>query len=173
MLKELENDLAGLSEQDYGSDYRNHLLEIYKLYVETVDKIGARRQSANSFFLTLNSAIIALVGYVNLSPGKPMQASLFELVAVAGMILSYLWYRLIRSYRDINRGKFKVIHDIEAQLPIRPFDAEWTALGRGEEADLYLPFTQIEVYVPWVFFVIHLFVFLRSIPWQVFVTQTG
>jgi hypothetical protein len=160
----IEDDVIGLSEKDYGIHYRDHALEMYKLYVEMADKISERRQSANSFFLTLNSAIVALIGYVDVSRSSlPATSSFFWLVAIAGMLLCFLWYRLIRSYKDINSGKFKVVHAIEKQLPLRPYDAEWTALGRGENPKLYLPFTHIEIYVPWIFFAIHLIVLLRSI----------
>ena len=160
----IEKDLVGLSETEYGENYRSHSLDIYKLYVGMADKISERRQSASSFFLTLNSAIVALVGYVNLSRDtESIASSYFGVVAIAGMVLSFLWYRLIRSYKDMNSGKFKVIHEIEKQLPLKPYDAEWTALGRGKDPSLYLPFTNIELFVPWVFFAIHLFVFLVSV----------
>jgi len=160
----IEKDLVGLSEAEYGENYRSHFLEIYKLYVGMADNISERRQSASSFFLTLNSAIVALVGYVNLSQdAESIASSYFGVVAIAGMVLSFLWYRLIRSYKDMNSGKFKVIHEIEKQLPLKPYDAEWTALGRGKDPSLYLPFTNIELFVPWVFFAIHLFVFLVSV----------
>jgi hypothetical protein len=160
----IEKDLVGLSETEYGESYRSHLLEIYKLYVGMADNISERRQSASSFFLTLNSAIVALVGYVNLSRDtESITSSYFGVVALAGMVLSFLWYRLIRSYKDMNSGKFKVIHEIEKQLPLKPYDAEWTALGRGKDPSLYLPFTNIELFVPWVFIAIHLFVFLVSV----------
>ena len=159
----VDNDIVGLQENEYGEKYREHVLELYKLYVEMADKISERRQLANSFFLTLNSAIVALVGYVNLSQGTTSTApSFFWLVAISGMVLSFLWYRLVRSYKDMNTGKFKVIHAIEKQLPLRLFDAEWTALGKGEDPKLYLKFTNIEMYVPWVFFVLHLIVLVRS-----------
>jgi len=159
----IDNDLNGLSEQEYGVNYRSHILEIYKQYVQLTDKISERRQSANSFFLTLNSAIVALVGYVNVSSDSTRAAaSFFWLVAISGMLLSFLWYRLIRSYKDINGGKFKVVHAIEKLLPLRPYDAEWTALGKGKDPNLYLPFTHIEVYVPWIFFIIHLFVLIKT-----------
>lgn len=160
----VENDIIGLSKEEYGESYRAHVLEMYKLYVEMADNISKRRQEANSFFLTLNSAIIALVGYVNLSQDSISgRASFFWLVAISGMVLCFLWYRLIHSYKDMNSGKFKVVHAIEKQLPLRLYDAEWTALGKGEDPKLYLPFTHIEIYVPWVFFVIHLFVLIKSI----------
>lgn len=160
----LDNDLTGVSKNEYGTDYHAHVLEIYKLYVGMADKISERRQSGNSFFLTLNSAIVALVGYVNLSGDAAQNAASFSwLIPVAGMVLCYLWYRLVRSYKDINSGKFKVVHAIEKLLPLRPYDAEWTALGRGENPRLYLPFTNTEMFVPWVFFAIHLIVVIVNV----------
>lgn len=160
----LQDDLLGVPQDTYGERYFDHILEIYKLYVEMADRISSRRQTANSFFLTINSAIVTLVGYVNLASSQDSADFLFyALVAIAGMILSYLWYRLVLSYKQINSGKFKVIHAIEAMLPLRPYDAEWTALGEGKNPDLYKPFTHIETLVPWVFFAIHAFVFLASL----------
>ena len=159
-----KDSIVGLSKNEYGPEYRDHVFEMYKLYVEMADKVSERRQSANSFFLTINSAIVALVGYVHLSQDVvPGITSFFWLVAAAGMVLCFLWYRLIRSYKDINSGKFKVIHAIEQQLPLHLYDAEWIALGEGKDPKLYLPFTHIEIYVPWVFLLIHLFVLVRSL----------
>ena len=160
----LRDNLLGISQEAYGERYADHILEIYKLYVEMADRISSRRQAANSFFLTINSAIVALVGYVNLASDQDAAAFLFyALVAIAGMVLSYLWYRLVLSYKQLNSGKFKVIHAIESMLPLRPYDAEWTALGQGKDPDLYKPFTHIETLVPWVFFAIHAFVLVASL----------
>src|SRR5256885_4461010 len=50
-------------------------LEQYKLYVEMADRISSRRLTANSFFLTINSAIIALGGYAALRFGEPAPSS--------------------------------------------------------------------------------------------------
>ena len=156
--------VTGLSQEEYGERYTEHVLEIYKLYVEMADRISTRRQAANSFFLTINSAIVALVGYVNTIADSDKGTALFyALVAFAGMILSYLWYRLVLSYKQLNSGKFRVIHAIETMLPIRPYDAEWNALGRGMNPDLYKPFTHIEVVVPRVFFFLHTIVLIASI----------
>lgn len=141
--------------------YLSHLLDQYKLYVEMADRISTRRQSANSYFLTVNSAILAFVGYVT----SKDSSDYLWLLGIAGVTLSYLWYRLIRSYRDLNTAKFKVVHDIEKKLPISPYDAEWEAMGRGENADLYKPVTHIEIGVPWIFLFLHAYVFARTFPW--------
>ena len=141
-------------------------LEQYKLYVEMADRISSRRQNANSFFLSINTAIVALVSYVQLGNSDSATFKLHWLIAISGIFVSYMWYRLIRSYRDLNSAKFKVIHHIEQILPLRPYDAEWAAVGRGKNPKLYLPFTHIEIGIPWVFFIIHLIVLIMAIPWD-------
>ncbi len=146
---------------DYGGNYQSHCLEMYKLYVQMADNISTRRQSANSFFLTINTAIIGFVGYLGTTAGNWNLA-----VSISGVALCYTWYRLIRSYKDLNSGKFKVIHEMEKELPLSPYDAEWEALGRGKDPKLYLPFTNIEIYVPFVFGLLHTLPIFHSIPWK-------
>ncbi|WP_204817607.1 RipA family octameric membrane protein [Corallococcus macrosporus] len=147
--------LAAPSEE-YGAEYRSHLLDQYKMYIELMDKVSERRQHANTFFLTINTALIGLLG-IAWPQGTPNSAIQWHVgVGLAGLSLCYSWNRLLRSYRGINQGKFDVIHAIEEYLPLRLFAAEWTALGEGKDKKKYLPFTAIEPWVPWVFFALHL-----------------
>ncbi len=149
------------SAEKYGENYQSHCLEMYKLYVEGAEKISDRRHLANSFFLTINTALIGIVGYVGGSIGKWNWV-----VSVAGIALCWVWCRLIRSYKDLNSGKFKVVHEIEKELPLAPYDAEWEALGRGTDSKLYLQFTRIEKLVPLIFGVLHIMAVIPSIPWD-------
>lgn len=141
--------------------YRNHLLEQYKLYLTSAENISNRRQTANVFFVIVNTTLVSLVGYLNL--GSDKSADLYWLISIAGIAISYMWYRLVISYKDLNSAKFKVVHEIEKSLPVSPYDAEWEAVGRGEDSKLYLPFTYIEIYVPWVFVVLHGCALLASV----------
>lgn len=150
-----------MQHEEYGPNYKAHLLEQYKLYVEMADRISSRRQSANSFFLSVNTAIIALISYINWESTN--DSSFYWLVSLAGMALCFMWYRLVRSYKDLNAAKFKVIHEMEAKLPVAPYDSEWEKVGKGKNSKLYIPFTYIEIYIPWVFFVIHAFVFFNGL----------
>lgn len=144
------------------------LLDQYKVYVEMADRISARRQIANTYALSINSALIALVGYLASQKGAASltDGGLFWTVAIAGMVLNYVWYRMIRSYSDLNTAKFLVIHEIEKRLVISPYDAEWEAVGRGNDKSLYLPFTHIEKWIPWVFFGLHTAVFAKMFPYE-------
>jgi hypothetical protein len=100
--------------------------------------------------------------------GNQSNTNYYWLIALAGIAISFMWYRLIRSYRDLNSAKFQVLHQIEKKLPISPFDAEWEAVGRGKNSKLYLPFTNIEVGIPWVFLLLHVVAFIHSFPWEIF-----
>lgn len=147
---------------------RGTLLDQYKLYVEMADRVSARRQHANTFALSINTALIALVGYVQSLDSAVLKEGFFWAIALAGLVLNFVWYRLVRSYRDLNTAKFVVIHHIEKRLVISPYDAEWEAVGQGKDRKRYLPFTHIEIWIPWIFFGIHTLILIRSIPWEKF-----
>lgn len=150
---------------EYGDRYIEHLLEQYKLYVEATDKISDRRQKTNEFFLALNTALLGLLGFIDAK--YPDRANvMFVLTPIAGMILCYCWFAIIRAYKGLNTGKFSVIHAIESRLPLALYATEWAAVGRGKNAKLYKPFTHIELNIPWVFFSLYLFVLVSNVPWS-------
>src|SRR5262249_6079970 len=102
--------------------------EQYKLYLELTDRISQRRQTANSFFVSVNTAVVALLGYVS-GAKTPAPERFYLLIAFAGMVLCLLWYQIVRSYRNLNTARFAVIHTIETLLPLRPYTAEWDYVG--------------------------------------------
>jgi len=169
MQERLAAALPGVDADEYGSSYRDHLLEIYKTYLEMADRISGRRQKANSFFLAVNTALIALLAK-DAFGGSAATRPLDLLVPVAGGVLCYLWYRIIRSYRQLNSAKFKVIHEIEQKLPLRPYDAEWESVDRGKNPKLYLPFTRVEGVVPWLFMVFQVILAISALPWNTICT---
>jgi hypothetical protein len=146
------------------------VLEQYRLYVEMTDKISERRQSANTYLLTVNTVLVTILGLSNAIPGRTTNLVFLAAAGIAGLALSFTWYRLIASYRQLNTGKFRVVHAIERLLPLRPFDAEWTAIGRGENPNLYRPFTSVETWIPGLFFLLYLGLLslsvIASLPWS-------
>ncbi len=161
---DIQKEILNFPTGEYEGDYRTHCLEQYKMYVEMADRISGRRLSANSFFLTINSVLVGFVTYVHLLSNKG--SDFYFLIGLSGIILCFTWYRLIRSYDDLNLGKFKMIHAMEKHLPFSIYQTEWEYLGKGEDRTKYLPFTKIEKKIPWVFFGLHSVVFLYSFPWS-------
>jgi hypothetical protein len=161
----IAESLRGQDSEFYGELHSAHVLELYKLYVDSADKVSSRRQSANSFYLTINTAVLAAVGgYLQLDPVSITYPVLFMGAGIVGIALCFLWRRSISSYRNLNNAKFKVIHEVEKLLPIRLFHAEWEAVGHGRDRRRYRPFTQVEIIIPWVFMLVHLAILVLFIP---------
>jgi len=156
----LWNDIQEGATYPPNEKWHSHLLDQYKLYVEMADRISQRRTNANTYFLSVNSAILAFVGYLTTAASP----SYMWLLALAGCMLTLFWYNIIISYRDLNSVKWQVVQDIEKRLPISPYDAEWDAVQRGGNPKLYRPISHIESWVPGVFLFLHLIVFLRTFP---------
>lgn len=157
----LFNEISDGQTYPHNEKWYSHLLDQYKIYVEMADRISQRRATANSYFLTVNSAILAFVGYLTTKDSIPD----LWIISVAGLALCVLWERLISSYRDLNTAKFKVIHKIEKRLPISPYEAEWIAMGEGKNPQLYRPISHIERGVPFLFMFLHLIVFIKTFHW--------
>ncbi|GIG40736.1 RipA family octameric membrane protein [Cellulomonas phragmiteti] len=104
-------------------------LDQYKLAAEMADRVSARRGNANTYFVSLQSALVAVLGFLTAGASAPDR---WVLVAVcsAGLVTATTWYLLLRSYRDLNRAKYEVICRIEAQLPHQVFSDEWISLKR-------------------------------------------
>jgi hypothetical protein len=160
---ELENKLFKTTPEQYGAEFNAHLLEQYKMYVEMADRISIRRQSANNYFSSINTAVLAFLGVTSKNGFDILPKFWPIIVSVAGLILCYTWYRLVRSYKDLNTGKFMVIHELEKKLPASPYDAEWLAVGEGKNSKLYLPFTHIEIRIPWIFMLLYIAVIINSV----------
>ncbi len=167
-----EEKLFNSIESKYGDKYTEHLLDQYKIYLGSAEKISDRRQKTNEFFLGLNTALVALLGFISTRTSDLDINLLIIVSSLAGMVVCYLWYRIIYSYKGLNGAKFDVVHLIEKRLPLALYDTEWEILGRGENRDKYWPFSHIELFVPWVFVVIYIILFLSILPWGFIQTLT-
>ena len=146
-------------------------LEIYKLAVEMADRVSARRINANTFFLSINTALLTLMGFAY-EKFTGNTGVILTSISIAGVILSSTWLSLIRSYKRLNRAKFTVINELEKELPFQYFTDEWKSLKQqtsGESLkglrqrwlkfkDRYTELTNIETIVPITMIVVFLLV---------------
>lgn len=146
-----KNQLFNSTPQEYGGNYHAHFFEQYKMFVEGAEKISDRRQNANNYFITINAALVSFLGL-------SFQVKFLEdlgwvkaLIAILGLVICIIFWFLLRSYKQLNSGKFKVIHKIEETLPLALYDYEWKILSEGKNKKLYYPFSHIELLVPWTF----------------------
>ena len=138
----------------YGEKFKDHLFEQYKLYVEMADRVSNRRAQTNQFYISVISALLGVVTIASSILGNQVSAStkLLDTVYLAvnflGLFLCAIWFINILSYRQLNSGKFKVIHEIEQQLPYPCYKREWVILKKGRDVKKYLPLTHIEQFIP-------------------------
>lgn len=116
-------------------------MEQYKLAVEMADRVSARRATANSFFVSVQSALVAAFGFAD-DDRWPL--------AVAGIVIASTWWLSLRSYRMLNSAKFTVINAMEGALPASPFKDEWDILDKkdGPLHNRYAALSFVEQTVP-------------------------
>ena len=136
----------------YGGSFHADLLEQYKLYVQSVENVSARRVASNRYLLTLNAALVALYGVQSANLG---QGYWTLLIPVIGIPISLLWYLIIKSHADLNRVKFDVIHELEEHLPAAIYKYEWQLAEEGK-GSTYRAVTTIEPWIPVLFAALHI-----------------
>ncbi|MDA8335094.1 MAG: hypothetical protein M0Z41_08920 [Peptococcaceae bacterium] len=152
--------LSAKTPESFKDHYYPLLMEQYKLYVNMADKVSGRRDNINKLFLGIMTILLGGVG-VSLNSGK---ATPFPLVvSVMGMLFCYIWHQIINSYRQLNSGKYRIVHQIEDKLPVKPYDAEWEALGKGKDPELYVPISHVEERIPILFGVAYAVIAVISI----------
>jgi hypothetical protein len=143
--------------------YQAAVLEQYKTYVEMADRISGRRALANTFFLTLNTAVFTIVGvFLQAQLRAASWLLLFPLLALLGQCVA--WYHLLISYRKLNAAKYLVVGALEERLPASPYwRAEWTALGEGKDRFKYWPLTHLEQWIPVLFGTLYFTAFIVAV----------
>ena len=120
------------------------LLEQWKTCVEAADGISEKRNNANGLFITINTALCAVITFT--LENKSM------FLAIIGIIICLLWRATIKSYKELNAVKYEIINSMEAYLPISPYSIEWKKL---KENSKHKELTTIEKCIPWIFIAIY------------------
>lgn len=161
----VESELFAVDEKDYGKDYKKHLLEQYKLYVEMADRISSRRSKANTFFLSVNTLLVTAIGVLSKLESGFETLNLWWVLTTsfAGILFCWTWLSIINSYRQLNTGKFKVINTIERKLPLAMYKAEWSHLKPERGVSKYKQLTVVEIVVPKIFGGVYLVLMIMAV----------
>jgi hypothetical protein len=156
-------DVTAASYAGDGATYQGAILEQYRMYVEMADRISERRAGANTFFLTLNTSVLTILGAVRAA--LPADHPSWLAIPLAGLLAECAaWFYLVRSYRQLNSAKYRVVGALEKRLPASPYwSAEWSALGKGQDRSLYWPLTHLEQWVPITFIVVYVASYIAAV----------
>lgn len=131
------------------SDERSDLLEQYKFYAGTSNDVSNRRLRTNRFYVSLLSGILVVLPFVlDLDNLTPIRLAGMVLIGFVGVLLCVLWYYNIKSYKQLNEGKYEIIHEMEENLPYPCYTKEWEILGEGRDKEKYITHWSVERWVP-------------------------
>lgn len=134
---------------------QDELLEIYKLHAELADRVSQRREGANRLYVSLLAGIVVFLGaLIRFGIGDIPTEFVLCVVGGFGVLLSLSWYVIIRSYRQLNTGKFKALHELEEKLAYPFYKREWDMLGEGKSISRYWKLTVVETVLPIIFLVL-------------------
>ncbi|MYK91021.1 MAG: hypothetical protein F4026_02555 [Synechococcus sp. SB0669_bin_8] len=134
---------------------KDQLLEIYKLHAELADRVSQRREGANRLHVSLLLGfLVFLAALLRVGSGEIPASVLLLFSGIIGMSISGSWYIVIRSYRQLNRGKFDTLHKLEQKLDYPFFEREWEFLKRGRDRNRYWKLTVVETLLPSIFFLL-------------------
>ena len=136
------------------ADAKDPKLALFELYLSTAEKASDRRAQANTWMLSVNSAMVGLYGY--LQADKPAVDTAHRpiwlwAIPVAGAIVCLAWAALLESYHRLSQAKFAVLAQLEADMPIPPFTRERDAYRAAGRTSL----SRIERWIPACFLLLY------------------
>lgn len=134
------------------SDYIKLCFDQYKHFVDSAEKVSERRLKANVFFISIQSLLISLIGLFNVD--KDISHNSLIVLAILGCLISIVWWVYINSFKQLNKLKFKVIHEMESFVPFRSYSYEWF-LDKNK-AEKYIRLSAVEKVVPFFFIGLYL-----------------
>lgn len=148
--------IFGATESAYGPAYREHFFNQYKLFVESVNYTSDLKLKLNTFFLTVNTALITAIG-LGFSNVRLIDSSVWHLLLpLAGALISLIWWGVTYSYKQRNIIKLRIIHCLEEQLPLALYTTEWHLMEENHGSSLKKTLFSIDLFMPFVFFLCYL-----------------
>ena len=132
---------------------QDQLLEIYKLHAELADRVSQRREGANRLYVSLQVGLaVFLAALIRFGIGDAPERLLLVTIGGFGALLSISWFVVIRSYRQLNTEKYRVLSELEKRLPYQFFTLEWDPQSKGTKSNRYWKLTHVEVTLPAILF---------------------
>lgn len=164
--QEIESILKGGAFED-----KEVLLQQYQMFVRTSEDLVSRKQSVNTFYITLNSLMLSAIISVICAAGELLEISgesivvylISAFLAIIGIVICCSWITLLNSYSDLNASKMAIIGCVEERLALKLFDTEWAVLTRRIGDKTYKSFTVKEIAVAKIFLFLYAIILLVSV----------
>ncbi|HAT68373.1 MAG: hypothetical protein A2481_03180 [Candidatus Yonathbacteria bacterium RIFOXYC2_FULL_47_9] len=148
-------DARGVDE--YGSSYKEHFLEQYKILIQGIDYTSKWKHIVNNYFLTINTILLAAIGLSAARDQVAMPAVTHQIVPAIGVFVAIAWWITVRGYNDVLEAKFSILHCVEERLPLALYKTEWEILKAFYKNPNRL--ARVDASVPIIFATLYLLVF--------------
>ena len=150
-------NLHAKSVEEYGDKYQEHFLEQYKIMIQGIDYSSKWKYTVNSYFLTINTFLIAAVG-ISISRDQLVAVELaHKVIPIIGIFVAIVWMFISQGYNDVLRAKFAILHCIEKKLPLALYKTEWEIIKSSYSNPMRARLT--ESLVPLIFLVFFVIIF--------------
>ena len=147
--------------------HKNELIDQYKLFQKSSEDLVSRRQTVNSFYVSVNSAMVALMGIVMGLIEMPAKFYVLIFMCITGIILDISWIHILDAYGTLNGAKMKVIKLMEEQLPVALYDVEWRVMSDKLNNKKYVSFTSSEKRIPKLFAIVYVLIVIAIGIYQI------
>jgi hypothetical protein len=98
-------------------------LDQYKAYLDDLGNIGTRYTTANGFYVSIVSALLAILALAEKGEAfASFDVLLYIVVPIFACLLCLVWWESMKSYSGLFKRKFDVLREMEKQqLPFAPF----------------------------------------------------
>lgn len=159
-----ENGEYDVLNRSFDTMEKKELFEQYKIYLQTSESLVSRRQTVNSFYISVNAAMLSIAGAVSaVCSDKSAKIMVVCVIALVGIILDISWIYILEAYGTLNASKMKVLSIIEKQLPARLYDAEWEVMSDKMSNRRYVSFTDSEKRIPYLFGIVYLLIVIATV----------
>lgn len=143
--------------------------------IDHVEKLLDRRQATTSFYLTVNTGVLAVIGLL-LTGSELTQDWLplsILLLAGAGLIACWIWRSLLHQYKILLGWWYARLRELEASMPdsARLVTREFEELYAGTEEwkpSQRIGMTKLELALNWVFIALYVALALAIVGYWLF-----
>ena len=131
----------------------------YKFFAESTQYLSERRQTATQTYLTVNTAIFAVLAFVIKDGGfEDWGLVMVSLpLFVVGILACFIWYRIITQYKALIGWRYDQLMAMEKAMSEshQMFLKEWKEFFEPRKGKEWFGFSKLEVWLPRLFFALY------------------
>lgn len=139
----------------------------YRTVIEEIERLNQRRQTVSTNYLTVNTAIIAVVAFLGANNTFTGNLQVFALLIIflVGLLVSELWRRLVNQHTALLNWWYSALRDIEREFdePARIYTREYAELYENGAAKHPPSLARYERALTYVFSAIYLLFALATL----------